>query len=195
MFLVARFLNGIGVGMINVTVPIYQSEISPAQHRGTLVGQHGFMLCVGYVSYLFPARCQRVTGYCARQYADNMLCVQSLSGWAGYGCWFITNAKLQWRLCLSFQIIAPLLLLIGSPWIPESPRWLCAQDRTQAAFDVLRKLHPGAHATDDSFARAELDSICRQVQIDATQLSDPGWRGILSKASCRKRLFFGFLVQ
>lgn len=50
MLLVARFLNGIGVGMINVTVPIYQSEISPAKMRGRMVGSHGFLLCVGYVS-------------------------------------------------------------------------------------------------------------------------------------------------
>src|SRR6478752_155380 len=33
MLLIGRFINGIGVGMIDVAVPIYQSEISPATVR------------------------------------------------------------------------------------------------------------------------------------------------------------------
>lgn len=50
MFLVGRFLMGVGVGMVNVITPLYQSEISPAHLRGRMVGTHGFILCVGYVS-------------------------------------------------------------------------------------------------------------------------------------------------
>lgn len=54
MFLVGRFLMGVGVGMVNVITPLYQSEISPAHLRGRMVGTHGFILCVGYVSeFLF----------------------------------------------------------------------------------------------------------------------------------------------
>ncbi|KAM0323528.1 hypothetical protein ACHAQA_008809 [Verticillium albo-atrum] len=52
MLLLARFLNGIGIGMIDVAVPIYQSEISPAKVRGRMVGTHGFLVVTGYVSYL-----------------------------------------------------------------------------------------------------------------------------------------------
>ncbi|KAK7696908.1 hypothetical protein SLS64_014074 [Diaporthe eres] len=48
MFLVGRFLMGVGVGMVNVITPLYQSEISPAHLRGRMVGTHGFILCVGY---------------------------------------------------------------------------------------------------------------------------------------------------
>jgi len=50
MFLVARFMMGVGIGMVNVITPLYQSEVSPAKSRGRLVGSHGFILCVGYVS-------------------------------------------------------------------------------------------------------------------------------------------------
>jgi MFS family permease len=52
MFLVARFMMGMGVGMVNVITPLYQSEVSPAHSRGRMVGSHGFILCVGYVSPL-----------------------------------------------------------------------------------------------------------------------------------------------
>lgn len=49
MFLVGRFLNGVGVGMMQVSVPIYQSELSPAKQRGRMVGAHGILVVCGYV--------------------------------------------------------------------------------------------------------------------------------------------------
>jgi MFS family permease len=53
MLLIGRFINGIGIGMIDVAVPIYQSEISPARVRGRMVGSHGFLVVCGYVSSSF----------------------------------------------------------------------------------------------------------------------------------------------
>lgn len=53
MFLVGRFFNGMSVAWINCIVPTYQSEISPASQRGLLVGTHGFIICIGYVSSNF----------------------------------------------------------------------------------------------------------------------------------------------
>jgi MFS family permease len=50
MLLVARAVNGISIGWINSIVPTYQSEIAPAAQRGRLVGSHGFIICIGYVS-------------------------------------------------------------------------------------------------------------------------------------------------
>ena len=50
MFLVGRLINGFGVGLINSIIPVYLSEISPASQRGRLVGIHGILIVVGYVS-------------------------------------------------------------------------------------------------------------------------------------------------
>ena len=50
MFLVGRCLNGLGVGFINTAIPTYISEISPPAQRGRIVGSHGFIICVSYVS-------------------------------------------------------------------------------------------------------------------------------------------------
>ena len=36
--------------MMDVIVPIFQSEVSPAKQRGRMVGSHGFLVVVGYVS-------------------------------------------------------------------------------------------------------------------------------------------------
>lgn len=81
MFLAGRFVSGLGVGMMQVSVPIYQSELSPAKQRGLMVGGHGVLIVCGY----------------------------AMAAWTGLGCYF-APPLLQWRLCLSLQIVAPLLL-------------------------------------------------------------------------------------
>lgn len=56
MLLVGRFFNGLGSGMINAIVPLYQSEVSPPKMRGRMVGSHGFLIVVGYVRPFFICR-------------------------------------------------------------------------------------------------------------------------------------------
>ncbi|KAI1034203.1 hypothetical protein LB503_012432 [Fusarium chuoi] len=73
MLLVGRFLNGLGSGMMNVIIPLYQSKVAPPHIRGRMVGAHGFCLVLGY----------------------------NFAAWTGLGCYFATNPQLQWRLCLA----------------------------------------------------------------------------------------------
>ena len=87
MFLVGRTLNGIAVASLDVTIPVYQSEISPARQRGRMVGAHGIMIVSGYAT----------------------------AGFCGYGTYF-ARPVISWRLSLALQIVAPMLLLLGSPW-------------------------------------------------------------------------------
>lgn len=120
-----------------------------------------------------------------------------MAGWVGIGCFFIENDAVQWRLCLAIQILAPLLLLLGSPWMPESPRWLCARDHLDEARVVLGKLHPDQEDPDSdiSFADAEFDQICRQIEIERTESKLSGWRRAFKQKSFRKRMLYGFFVQ
>ena len=53
LFLLFRFLGGIGVGASSVTAPVYISEISPAAYRGRLVMMFQFNVVFGIlISYL-----------------------------------------------------------------------------------------------------------------------------------------------
>ena len=49
VFLIFRFLGGLGVGASSVTAPIFISEISPAANRGKLVGLFQFNVVFGIV--------------------------------------------------------------------------------------------------------------------------------------------------
>jgi hypothetical protein len=60
-----------------------------------------------------------------------------MAGFTGYGVFFEKNPHIQWRLCLALQIVAPLLLILGSPFIPESPRWLIARGRDSEGMLIV----------------------------------------------------------
>lgn len=127
-----------------------------------------------------------------------LIILQGLAGWTGYGCYFLKSQVAQWRLCLALQIVPPLCLLIGSPWLPESPRHLVANDRQEDGFEVLKRLHHTLEDVDFITAREELYQIRQQLDLEKRegwrQGYIRGWVLLFSKKSYRKRLLFGFLL-
>ena len=47
MFVAARFIGGLGIGMSTVAAPLYISEIAPANYRGRLAGMFQFNIVFG----------------------------------------------------------------------------------------------------------------------------------------------------
>lgn len=139
MLFVGRFIGGLASGMINSTVPLYQSEVAPPQTRGRMVGSHGFLLVTGY----------------------------ALAGWGGYGCYFEEDPQVQWRLLFALQVVTPAILLAASPLLPESPRWLIGRARHENARAILSKLHSSPNG-DDTLARREFLEIEQQIELDKT---------------------------
>lgn len=131
MFLVGRFINGLGIGSLVACIPMYQAEVSTPESRGFMVSMHGVMFAMGY----------------------------TLSAWLGFGMYFITaggsTSSFPWRFPIAFQMAPALMLLAGSPWLPYSPRWLMMQDRHEEAHQVLIKLHRDKNDPHDSIARKE----------------------------------------
>ena len=123
MFHAGRFINGLGIGILVTVCPMYLSELSSPAVRGWLVGHHAIFLVFGYM----------------------------LSSWIGYGCYFATSKSpsFAWRFPLCFQCLVPLLLLLGSPWVPRSPRWLLSKSLGDEAWDVLLRLRKTQEDPDD----------------------------------------------
>lgn len=114
LFLLFRFIGGLGVGASSVTAPIYISEISSAKNRGRLVALFQFNVVTGILlSYL--------SNY--------------LIGVAG--------GDHSWRLMLGIMAIPSLLFLILLKFVPESPRWLILHNKKiDEAKDTLRIIDP-----------------------------------------------------
>lgn len=113
LFLVFRFLGGLGVGASSVAAPMYITEISPARSRGRLVGLFQFNVVLGIlIAYL--------SNYLLQGVSDD-----------------------SWRWMLGVQAFPSLLFLIAVLNIPESPRWLLlVKGRVAEARTVLNMIDP-----------------------------------------------------
>ena len=115
MFIAARVIGGIGIGVSTVAAPLYISEIAPPSHRGRLAGMFQFNIVFGIV-------------------------IAFVSNWllAGIG----ENA---WRWMLGVAAIPSLIYTIMCFSLPESPRWLIGRKGDRAAgVKVLKLIEPGA---------------------------------------------------
>lgn len=172
--------------MILCSVPLYQSEVSPPHSRGVLVGIHGVWICCGY----------------------------STAGWVGYGCFSYTG-EFQWRFPLAVQCFAPILLIIGLWFIPESPRWCkcsvvprlsrsCAvscsdltivvlKDRHDDAYKAIEYLHHDPDDPQQILAKEEYYAMVKQIELDRSK-GDGSYKELFTVPSNRKRVLLGFIT-
>lgn len=94
LFLIFRFLGGLGVGASSVAAPMYISEISPAKSRGKMVGLFQFNVVFGILIAYF-------SNYFMQDLGDH-----------------------AWRWMLGVQAIPSIIFLFAVLSVPESPRWL-----------------------------------------------------------------------
>lgn len=112
VFMLFRFLGGIGVGMSSVVAPIYTAEIAPARQRGRLVGLVQFNIVLGIlVAYL--------SNYIIRIIAPE-------------------DVAWRWMLGVMAAPAAAFLLLLLTT--PETPRWLISNGREAQAVEISRRL-------------------------------------------------------
>ena len=113
VFIAARVIGGLGIGISTVVAPMYISEIAPPQHRGRLAGMFQFNIVFGILV----------------AFVSNALL-------AGIG----PNA---WRWMLGVAAFPSLLYALLCLGLPESPRWLLTKkgDR-EAALKVLQQIEP-----------------------------------------------------
>ncbi|KAJ7756476.1 general substrate transporter [Mycena maculata] len=111
-----RFITGLGVGSLSMAVPLYNSEISPPEVRGSLVALQQLAITFGIM----------------------------ISFWIDYGTNFIggtgeSQREAAWRIPLALQLVPAIILGIGILFMPFSPRWLINQGRNDEALTVLSR--------------------------------------------------------
>jgi len=113
VFIAARVIGGLGIGISTVVAPMYISEIAPPKHRGRLAGMFQFNIVFGILI----------------AFVSNALL-------AGIG----ENA---WRWMLGVAAFPSLLYTVFCFGLPESPRWLLSRkgDR-ETALQVLQRIEP-----------------------------------------------------
>lgn len=119
VFIVARFVGGIGIGISTVAAPLYISEIAPPERRGRLAAMFQFNIVLGIViAFLSNALLARVG-------AD------------------------AWRWMLGVAALPSLAYTVMCVGLPESPRWLLTRKEDRpAALRVLALVMPAARPAD-----------------------------------------------
>lgn len=135
---------------------MYASEVAPPHLRGRVGGLYAINVNVSY----------------------------ALTEWMGLGFSYITT-NVAWRLFFGLQLMCPAVMLIGSLFMPESPRWLVHKGRYEEALVVLTRMHK--RPEDDSFYLREYNQIRAQLELEKRERV--GIKTVFRQPSYRRRLY------
>ncbi|KAF4124297.1 Sugar (and other) transporter [Geosmithia morbida] len=142
MLIVGRLIGGIGIGMLSMVVPLYISEISPPEIRGTLLVLEELSIVIGIV----------------------------VAFWITYGTQYIDGTHWSWQLPFVIQIIPGVFLGLGATFLPFSPRWLASKGRDDEALKNLAKFRQLPET--DSRVRREWLEIISESRFQKQVLSE-----------------------
>ena len=117
----------------------------------------------------------------------------SLAAWIGFGTYFApTTTSFGFRFPLAFEMVPCLFLILGSPWLPNSPRWLLQQNRPQDALQTLVRLHRSKEDPNGKEAHREFFQMRKQLELERSIKADVGNFEVLRTPSNRKRALYAF---
>ena len=96
IFIIARFIGGLGIGISTVAAPLYISEIAPPERRGRLAAMFQFNIVLGIVL----------------AFASNAVIGR------------IVDGADAWRWMLGVAAVPSFIYTLMCLGLPESPRWL-----------------------------------------------------------------------
>jgi MFS family permease len=112
-FIGGRFLLGFGAAIASAAAPTYAVELAHPAYRGTMAGMYNNFWYLGNI----------------------------LAGWTTYGTNYNLTSSWAWRIPTIVQAGLPGVVMFLILFLPESPRWLIAQDRREEALAIFAKYH------------------------------------------------------
>jgi SP family galactose:H+ symporter-like MFS transporter len=140
--LTGRLIEGIGVGIITIIIPLYLAEAAPAAIRGSGVTAFQLFLTSGILLAYVVALIFEHTG--------------------------------SWRGMFLCSLIPGALLLIGSFFIIESPRWLFFKGKKEQTLKALQKSRSQTETEHDIYMMTKLET--EKAQQEATGIKERIWQ-------------------
>ncbi|KAI8632369.1 general substrate transporter [Xylariaceae sp. FL1651] len=157
-----RVLNGVCVGITSSQVPVYLAEIAKHESRGRIIIIQQLAIEWGIFIMYF----------------------------VGYGCGKIPGTA-SFRTAWGVQFIPAVILMIGLPFLPRSPRWLAKVGREEEAIQTLADIQAAGNK-EDPLVVAEWEEI--YTVLVAERETGHGWTKFIRKGMW-KRTLAGMSVQ
>lgn len=139
LFLAARFVGGIAIGLASGLSPMYIAEVAPGSIRGRLVSLNQLTIVLGILG-------AQIVNYLIAEPMPAGTTVPAPDSW---------NVLWGWRWMFWSAAFPAALFLLLALFIPESPRWLALRGRKAAATAILARIGG------EGYARSEMAAIDR----------------------------------
>ncbi|KAM0696922.1 hypothetical protein Q7P36_002993 [Cladosporium allicinum] len=157
-FVVSRLIVGAAGMLVVQPAPMLIAELSYPTHRGRYTSAFWTMYYLGAI----------------------------LASWTTFGTQAMSS-DWSWRIPTVLQAGFPLVQLTGYYFLPESPRWLIANDRKEEAHAILAKYHAAGDRNSPLVVR-EMSEIIDTIELEK-QAQGTGWGALVATPGNRKRLF------
>ncbi|MDP7288246.1 MAG: sugar porter family MFS transporter [Phycisphaerae bacterium] len=154
-FVIYRIIGGIGVGAASLLSPIYIAEMAPARLRGRLVSVNQLAIVVGILLAFF-------TNYFIQNYGSERV--------VGQLAW---NVAYGWRWMFGLETFAAVVFFLMLFLIPDSPRFLMAREKKDAAKTVLGRVGTEAEAAAQI---KEIQAVLNEEKGTLADLLRPGMK-------------------
>ncbi|CAK5270442.1 unnamed protein product [Mycena citricolor] len=164
MFVVARIIIGFGTSASALTGPAYLAETLPSKWRGWGLGVFNDFYYVGGL----------------------------IAAGVTYGTSFMPSTW-AWRIPSAVQGVFSILCIVILPFIPESPRWLAYQGRTEEALVVVALTHANGDVNDEA-VQMHYKEIVDAIETEKHAPDPLSMKQMFQTPSARKRIILGSSV-
>jgi sugar porter (SP) family MFS transporter len=154
VFIACRIFGGVAIGLASSLSPMYIAEIAPAQIRGKLVAINQLTVVIGILL------AQYINWFLVRNLPQGATDDFIRNSWFG---------QQGWRWMFGLTAAPALLFFVGMLFVPESPRWLAKNRRTDQARGILQKIGGENYA---DAATAEIQSTLASEEIQRVRFAD-----------------------
>ena len=145
VFMIYRFIGGIGVGIASMLSPVYIAEIAPAKDRGKLVSYNQLAIVGGFMVVYF---------------------VNYFIALSGDDTWL---NDIGWRYMFASELVPVSIFLALLYFVPDTPRSLVSHNKEVEALEILKKVNG------ESEAQGILNDIKNTLVVKTNSALTYGW--------------------
>jgi sugar porter (SP) family MFS transporter len=154
LFVLWRITGGVAIGMASNLSPMYIAEVAPAAMRGRLVALNQLTIVIGILA------AQVINMLIAHKVPDHATDEFIRLSW---------NGQFAWRWMFTAVTAPSLVFLFSAIFVPESPRWLVKNGRSDLAKQILAKIGGSDYAAAETL---DIENTIAKEEVQRVRFQD-----------------------